>query len=391
LPPKSKTVLLAWELGEGLGHLPPLKAIARAFQSDGATVVFTLREPEPARGALLDFDAQIIQAPFWPDPALPGSPSGSYADILAGNGYGTAAGARRMIGGWDVVLDAVRPDLVVCDHAPGAALSAFGRVPVAFVGNGFAVPPCDGNEFPPFEAAKGDASRQEPVLSAMREALDALGRRAPTSICEPFRGVFRGVYSFCEFDTYRDVRHEAALGPIEPLPALTALPEGRRLFAYSAANNPTIDALVPALMELGPQASVFIRGAPGARGAVLKSRGVRVYDAAPPLSSVLGEYGAVFSHGGPGFAHAALAAGRPHIVCPRHFEAMVTGRRLEEMGAGILVHPFETKAFRAAVRRAFDDEGLRVSAQAAGAAAQAFMNTATPLATTMAALRKILN
>lgn len=389
MPLNSKTVLLAWELGEGLGHLPPLKAIARALQREGAKVVFALREPDLAREALAEFDAPIMQSPHWPTPAPPAAPSGSYADILAGNGYGTPADARRMIGAWDSVVDETRADLLVCDHAPGAALSAFGRVPVAFVGNGFAVPPSDGANFPPFETGKGDALRQGAVFASLQEALTALGRRVPQSICEPFRGAFRGVFSFSVFDTYRDVRPEAVLGPIEPLPDLSVLPAARHLFAYSAANNPAANALTQELMDIGTGASVYFRGAPGARGVVLKSRNVRVYDSAPSLLQVLHECSVVFSHGGPGFAHAALAAGRPHIVSPRHFEAMVTGRRLEALGAGIVVHPFEPKLFREAVRRASEDVAMRAAAQAAGAAAQTFMKTATPLETTMEALRKI--
>ena len=387
MPLNDKSVLFAWELGEGLGHLPPLKAIARALQQEGVKVGFALREPETARAALAELGARIVQAPYWPTPAPPALPSGSYADILAGNGYGSTVDACKMIAAWDVVIDAARPDLIVCDHAPGAALSAFGRIPVAFVGNGFAVPPCEGALFPPFEPSKGDVSRQAPVQAAIQEALTALRRKTPRSICEPFRGVFRGVYSFTLFDTYRDIRPEAVLGPIEPLPALTPFPASRRLFAYSASNNPVINQLTQALMDFGAEAAVYFRGAPGARNTVLRSRGVRVYDAAPSLASVLPECSAVFSHGGPGFAHAALAAGRPHIVSPRHFEALITGRRLEEIGAGILVHPFELQLFRGAVRRGFDDEAVHEAAQTAGVAAQAFMKTATPLQTTVEALK----
>jgi len=94
----------------------------------------------------------------------------------------------------------------------------------------------------------------------------------------------------------------------------------------------------------------------------------------------------VFSHGGTGFTYAALAAGRPHILNPRHFEAHSTGRALEELGVGIALHPFEPKRFREALTRANEDRALRESAQKAGAAAQAFVAQATPLQTTMAAL-----
>ena len=90
----AKTILFAWELGEGLGHLPALKALALAAKAEGARVVFALREPVPARMALADVDAEILRAPFWPTPQMPAKPSGSYADLIAANGFASAANAR---------------------------------------------------------------------------------------------------------------------------------------------------------------------------------------------------------------------------------------------------------------------------------------------------------
>ena len=48
-----KKVLFAWELGEGLGHLPPLKAIALALKAHGVRPVFVLRETKNAIRALM--------------------------------------------------------------------------------------------------------------------------------------------------------------------------------------------------------------------------------------------------------------------------------------------------------------------------------------------------
>jgi hypothetical protein len=384
----SKTILLAWEIGEGLGHLPPLKAIALAAKAEGASPVFALRETEPARTALADVAAPIHAAPFWPAPVAPKETSGSYADILNGNGFGSAANARTMIEGWDQLIDAVKPDLVVCEHAPGAALSAFGRIPVAFVGNGFVVPPADEDVFAPYEAARGNAQHQQPVLTAIQGALGDLGRGAPRTVTEPFRGAFRGVFTFPELDMYRGRRREAVLGPIEPVPPLSPLPAQRRLFAYSAADAALVGEFARALMDIGPAAHAYFRGTLGARAAVMRSRGVTVYDQAPRLGDVLPQASAVFSHGGSGFTYAAFAAGRPHIVYPRHYEALATARALEAIGAGLLFSPFDATRFREAVTRAHD-RGMGEAAQKAGAAAQAFVAKAAPLETTMAALKAL--
>ncbi len=382
-----KTLLFAWELGEGLGHLPALKAIALAAKAQGARVVFALRDPVLTRAALAEVEAQILPAPFWPTPRLPTTLSGTHADLLVANGFSSAANLQALIEAWDQVFDLVKPDLVVCEHAPGAAMAAFGRIPAAFVGNGFVVPPADAGEFPPFEPGRGEPMRQRPVLAVIQEALAGLKRAAPKTITEPFRGVFRGVYSFPPLDTYRHARREPVLGPVEAVPALTPLPAKRRLFAYSAADYALIDAVVQALMNVGPEAEAFFRGSLGARASVLTSRGVSVHEKAPALAGVLPGVSAVFSHGGTGFTNAAFAAGRPHIVNPRHFEATATARALEAIGAGICLVPFDAAKFRDAVSRVNEDGAMRAAAQKAGEAAQAFMKTAAPLEATMTALR----
>ncbi len=385
-----KKILFAWELGEGLGHLPPLRAIALALKREGATPVFALREQMLAGPALADIGGEILVAPHWSRPSLPNEPSGSYADILAGNGYSNSHDAKALISAWDRLIDHVKPDLMVCEHSPSAALSAFGRVPVAFVGNGFVVPPADDDFFPPYVSGRGSRGLQDSVLRIAGEALRLLGRQPPGSLCEPFRGVFRGIYCYGELDTYRHVRRERVLGPIEVPPALVPMPEAERVFFYSAANWTSIDALMPCMMDLGSRAEVFLRGGAGVRAAILRSRGVTVHDTAPALAGVLPAARAVFSHGGTGFVNAALASGRPQIVHPRHFEARATAHALEELGCGICVEPFDEGALRAALLRARGDLAMHDAAHRAGAAAQAFFAKARALETTLEALRRVL-
>lgn len=385
-----KTVLFAWELGEGLGHLPPLKAIALALKARGANVVFALRDAVLTRAALSDVGAPILPAPFWPTPIPPPTLTGTYADILAGNGYGAAQHVAALVEAWGEMFDAVRPDLVVGEHSPSAALAAFQRIPVAAVGNGFVVPPADGPEFPSFDPARGPAGSQRAVFSAIQEAMALLKRAAPRTLTEAFRGAFRGIFTFPPLDTYRGVRREAVLGPIEPVPPLSPLPAKGKLFAYSAADSALANQITQALMDVGADAQAYFRGSLGAKGAMLKSRGVQVYDSAPDLSQVLREASVVFSHGGTGVTHATLSAGRPHIVNPRHFEARTTARALEALGCGISLDPFEPGQFREAILRANDDGAMRRAAQKAGAEAQDFVQKAQALEKTITALDHLL-
>lgn len=385
-----KKILFAWELGEGLGHLPPLKAIAGALKPCGVRPVFVLRETKNAIRALMPVGGDLRTAPHWAKPGTSIERSGSMADILAGNGYSNSDHAAAIISAWDKVIDEVKPDLLVVDHAPSALLSAYGRIPTVIAGNGFAVPPADGDWFPPYLPGEDRTDRQRVVFEAIQSAFKTIGRNSPPSITAPFRGAFRGIYSFPQIDTYRAIRKERLLGPIEAPPACLALPAKRRLFVYSATDIAKIDALMQCIMAIGPEASVYLRGGLGTRGAILRSRGVEVFDTPPPLADVLPAASVVFSHGGSGFTNAALASGRPHLVFPRHFEARSTAMGLADAGCGIRLEDLEVNSFREAYVRASEDETMREAAQREGIRAQHFVTQARALEVTVEAVRSLI-
>ena len=385
-----KTVLLAWELGEGLGHLPPLKAIALALKPLGVKPVFALRETQHAGPALREVGAEIYVAPHWAKPSKPPFKTGSFADILGANGHSTGEHAFGIIGAWDRLIDKVKPDLIVCEHAPSAMLSAFGRIPVAFVGTGFVVPPADDARFPTYRPGFGSPEGQDVVLEAISFALRRLGRPAPATLTEPFRGDFRGVYSFPLIDSYRSVRRERVLGPIEPQPPLVPFPDRPRLFVYSALDFARIDALVQCLMDIGPEVSVYLRGNLGPGAAILRSRGVEVFDKPQPFAEIMPRASVVFSHAGSGFTNAALACGRPHITFPRHFEAKASAMGLEQAGCGIRLETLDVAAFRAAYRRANMDTAMRDAAQRVGQQAQEFVTSARAHDVTIEAVKRLL-
>lgn len=390
MPLQGKTILYAWELGEGLGHLPVLKAFAEGLRADGVQARFVLRETASAAQVLASTGGTIHSAPHWAKPALPEKRSRSLTDVMAANGYAQVDHAAALIAAWDRVIDAIKPDLIVCDHAPSACLSAHGRVPVAMVGNGFAVTPCEGDWFPEFAPGEGKPENQAYVFEAIQGAFKALGRPPLPTITAPFRGVFRGIYTFPVLDTYRAVRRERLLGPIEAQPVLTPLPEKKRIFIYSAADFARIDALTHCIMDLGAEASVYLRGNVGPRAHILRSRGVEVFDAPPKLADILPQVSVVFSHAGPGFTNAALSSGRPHIVLPRHFEAHAAALGLADLGCGIRLDDLNPETFRAAHERASTDAGMQAAAQKAGAEAQDFMRDARALETSLDAIRRLL-
>lgn len=385
---RDRIALLAWELGEGLGHLGNLRLIAKALQQDGFKPVFALRDAVTVR-SVLDFNgAPVFAAPVWLHPIPPPRGRISYADILISHGFGAPSDLTNVIRAWDDLFAAIKPDIVICDHAPGAMFAAFGRIPSATVGNGFTVPPTEGREFPAIVAGGEEQRSQSGLLEVMQETQRTLGRREPRAVTEPFHGQFRGIYVLPQLDPYRRVRKERVLGPIEPLPMPIAPPQQPHLYVYGVPNFEHLGKLVEGMSNLQIEVSAFFRGRVGPHIDFLKSRGVTVYNGPPPMTEVLPRASAVFSHGGSGLTQAALAAGRPQIIAPRFMEADLTARAIEETKTGVRVMPFDSQHFRKAVEAAVRDGPLR-DASTKFARDLSSLNRPNPLEITRAALNAI--
>ena len=144
------TILFAWELGSGFGHVRPLLSIARGLASLGHTPVFAIRNIPDTWTLLRESGFAVYQAPFRNGaPRLaPGPFAGrSFEDVLSISGWSDPDELEPLLRAWDALLDSIRPSLVVLDHAPALALAARGSIPVVQIGTGFCLPPSHLPEF----------------------------------------------------------------------------------------------------------------------------------------------------------------------------------------------------------------------------------------------------
>src|SRR6185312_3900142 len=74
--------------------------------------------------------------------------SATLGDSLASAGLSDADALDVILQRWTQIFQNLKPDLVVADYAPAAALVARGRVPLMLVGNGYTAPPADMTHFP---------------------------------------------------------------------------------------------------------------------------------------------------------------------------------------------------------------------------------------------------
>src|SRR5690606_25014467 len=118
----TRTVLFAWELGEGLGHVSPLLAIADALVAAGRgrgmdiVPVFALCEPVFGREPVAARGWRVLPAPRMTEISDIRSRGASYADLLAIFGFGRKRELSLAVAAWDDIFAATAPDLVVADH-----------------------------------------------------------------------------------------------------------------------------------------------------------------------------------------------------------------------------------------------------------------------------------
>lgn len=356
-----KTVLLAWELGGGLGHISKLYRLAKSLQQSGYRCVIAVKNLLDT-SALIKDEFPLFQSPLYYRPNINSFYISSYADLLAWNGYSDADELYCMVRAWLDLFGCVHPDLVITDHAPTACLASHGSIPVVMVGTGFTVPPVETLEFPVLNENMPASVPQSHLYEVITEVLRRLNRPEPGSVTEFMQTDVRSVCTLSELDPYRSSRLEEVLGPFDTPPEMMVFPQEPALFVYCDSDYEEVDSVITALAEYPVKKYAYLRGKAGVYARFLSGRNVVVFEKPPPLREILPKVSAIMHHGGNGLAHAALYAGRPQILLPRYFEMQLTTEVLENFGvANSLRQTTEETdtAIRQCIDQIFNDDKFR--------------------------------
>jgi hypothetical protein len=308
---------------------------------------------------------RVLQAPQWPKHRSWGH-AGKLADITDIYARVGVADTRKlaiMMTAWVELLELVRPDVIVADHAPALlALTHGGKVPVISIGSPFLMPPLLGARFAPFQAGSVPMVPPDVLTQTIRKVREGFGLTGPARLTDAFSGQDRFVFGLPEFDPYKSVRQEPLFDPPEGLPELATLPESPRLFVYCGEEVPHFDILVQALAGLNIPIEAHFRGESGPAAHLLRLRGHVVHDKPQPLSDVLPRVSHVVSLGGLGTSQAALAAGRPQLIVPSHDETQFNLRVLTELGVAQQLWPEKDELNVRKQIHAFISSGQRIVA-----------------------------
>ncbi len=367
-------ILIAWELGEALGHLARALRLALRLRERGHEVVQVLKHlPEP--GGLAGVPGVLcLPAPPLRQSAPPdGIGPVNYADLLRCCGYADAAELATRLTRWRGLLDRTRPDVLLADHAPTALLAArMGGIAHLAAGNGFAVPPRV-DPWPsirPWQAV--DTGRLHAAERALDHVVDAalarLGCAERVRVRELF-GTQDVLDTFPELDHYDPRPGVNYAGPIlysaASQPLAWRRSEGSRVLAYLRTPMPGFGSLVKGLADSGAEVLCVVPGLPADVARGLATRRMRIACVPVAFPALLREASLAVGYGSSGFATEALLAGVPVLSRPRHVEQALFARRIAALNAGRLLEGrLAPGGVADVVRDLLEQSDTRASAQA---------------------------
>jgi UDP:flavonoid glycosyltransferase YjiC (YdhE family) len=366
-------ILLAWELGAGLGHIQGLLPLAVELKARGHAPLIALKELTHAEALISPYDIPFCQAPLWLAPSNgPLSPM-SYAEILQGFGFLEPSRLTGIARAWRNLVEASRAELLVLDHAPTALLATSGMgLPRVRYGMGFTVPPraAPVPSYIAWETVPSErlVQAEESVLATINQVSRVLGSHELASFYELFASEDDFLQTVPELDHYPERVEARYWGPLVntvggAAPAWPGL-KGKKIFVYIKPQWPELTKLLHTLKHLRCSTLVYAPGLAEHTRKQFETDTLKFADGIVNIEQARWQADLAICHGNFGTATAFLLAGKPLLCIPLHMEQYILSQRIHALGAGIAVNMRSRNSnFSQIIRRLLDETSYTDAAQ----------------------------
>jgi UDP:flavonoid glycosyltransferase YjiC (YdhE family) len=340
------SILYAWEFGANLGHIGTFLPVAKELRNRGHDVHWVVTHPHQAAKLLPDAGFDWLQAPTMPEQRREGPPL-NYADILLRFGYSDVDALVGLAIAWRELIRLTGAEVVLADHAPTAILAARTLgIPVMLFGSGFFAPPLLSPTpnmrpwvaVPPQQLVEIDRI----AVTTINAVLDRLAQPKLQHVAELFLVEEPTLLIFPELDHYPNRGDAKYWGT---LPAAVANPPqwpdatGRRIFAYLRPESAHFDPALQALYASNTTVLIYAPGLPEPLRQHYTRPGLHFASAPVDLNLVSQQADMALTYASPAATIAFLLAGKPVVMIPGHLEQFLFAKRVEEMGAGVILNP----------------------------------------------------
>jgi UDP:flavonoid glycosyltransferase YjiC (YdhE family) len=328
-----KRILIAWEIGSGMGHVRLLQTLSRALETDGHEVTLAVKDLSQFEEGVLTVQAPELRAPERVFPY-----SLNYADNLYRNGFWHTSSLIQAIGEWLELFERHQPDLLLCEFAPVAMLAAqLVGLKRAAIGGSFWLPPSivPMPTFQPwFDIPQSLLqAREERLLASINEARRPWTSKRMGSVAELFDGCPKWVCTPPELDHFGERDDDTMfLGPMAPRFESPSRPDTRQAFIYLRSGHTMGLAVLEALQKLSWSSVAFIPEASDELVKKAPTLGCTVISNPIDLSWVKQNCSLTITQGGAYSASEFLTSGLKLLICPVQLEQALLGWRLSQRG-----------------------------------------------------------
>jgi UDP:flavonoid glycosyltransferase YjiC (YdhE family) len=356
--------LLAWEHGDGRGHIVPLRTVAEAvrdrFSFDAALRDLTFRDElaglcDPVQGPWLPFFGEYRKARGNPVMSTRG-------ELLGDLGFRRPEILREIIGWWQGVMRECDISLVIADSAPCALLAARGLgIPSVWIGTGYSTPPASMETFPILLPRYSTRIHDEAeIVDTINSVVPEFGIPKIERFPEIYTSTDQLVFTLEMLDPYTKWRSQPLLPPImggtvEPASG------GEEIFVYFSTTEQSNPALMEAISTLGvAPVRAFIPLIDDKAAEDLTRRGVHLERSPVPADLVAQRSRLLINAGQHGTICLGLAAGVPQVSVPQQQEQQYNAEAVESRGVlkSVDKETSDAERFRSIILDAYEDAAM---------------------------------
>ena len=348
-------IVFAWEFGGGLGHIQYDLPLAKVLKERGHEVICIMKHVIDTGKIFGDHEIEIMQAPLWQVTVKQLPTSYSYPETLFNLGYLVHGGLLSMAKAWKNLLDPIKPDLIVADHAPTALIATHGSdCKRVLYGTGFFSPPKKNpmpSIIPWVKAPDGLIEYSEnKALQTINDVLKELGAPLLQQLYNLFEVDEDFLGTFAELDHYQDREPTKYWGPVlshsggeSPL-----WPKGsssKKIFCYIKPAYPHFEELLNGLQQAEVSVIVYAPEVPEEIIRKYQTGKLLFHQKPVDMHKVCKETDMVICHAGHGTVAFTLHRGKPMLLLPEHgqIDQILTARNVVKLKAGLMLMTIEKK------------------------------------------------
>jgi UDP:flavonoid glycosyltransferase YjiC (YdhE family) len=355
-----KTILIAQEMGSGLGHIGVLLPIALKLKEQGYNVVFLVKDIVNVSNILDKHDFKYFSFPHSYNTNYNRVIPDSYCDMLFPLGYGDVDKIYSVVKAFSNIVDVVKTDLVIINHSSTANIAChLLSIPYLNIGTGFELPPKT-HPLPPIKT--WSHINEDRLIKLDKELVNVINEVSRLLKSDISINIFSDIFTeenrvltiFEEFDHYTQHRTSGRnyIGPIfnklsdkklywkskhskKVLIYLNSNADGFNYAIHALLNNPriTTDNEDMEVVVITDYRNMFVNK-------YTNVKNIRFFTGEYDISSLLKSCNLVICKGGMGVVSQSLLAGVPLCIFSQNPEQYTTGLRIEKLELGINIRNY---------------------------------------------------